>query len=1129
MVGVGKSLGNGVSACFFRKPKGITSRCITRVAQGLAAVFMSVLLCYAANVSAFDLSEVASFPNNQTRFFDLDGSGKLGAVYPDFLGISYLLPDELHWGGGTYMGIGVAVNDALATDLNADGKIDLVTANQDGNISVILKLSDGEDYYDSSPANYATTATPSKIWALDLNGDGYPEIITLNSGSVSMFTNDTSGSFGSATGYVICSQATEMHTADLDGDSAPDLVFPCYGTNSIDILRSGSGYSRVTLTSAQNIQHFFMADFSGSGRQDLFAAGLTASSLFRNAGGGSFDAPVAAPPAVGVGDWDGDGNPDLGNLYSGPDPDFAGFLQLYRNTGGVFETFRLLDAPRYSGGMDTPHNVMALADVNGDAIPDILLQGGCVECGNAIAAYFGTGGGEYAPYVPFSTRYGGFNVTDFDADGRPDIILHTLPVEGVTNLYRNIPGSVPRPFSFMAQTGVDPGVDVFSEALIPLGISSAPISVIGGEYSINDGDFTSDPGILVAGDSVRIRVISAEELGGSVSVLVNIGPDGQALSATFRVTTTTTTAPAPDEPTVTPPQPVPPDTKPDSFRFIDVEDAGLGQVIESNPVGITGINAKADVTISGGEYRIEGSDGNSDWTNIPGQVDSSQRIRVRLTSAEVYGAPRHVTLSVGGVTDTFTVTTTISTTVTYIPDTTGLVVPMTVPIELLPASQNQRLPQTRCATAETRPAAGYRFPPLTIATLGQSGAPIFQTVEITVPEAFSATGKGLAPTVIAGAARIAAPPGAFILSVSPCGRADGGYFRTFFENEMAAAGLTDANAALVARRRDDGRLEVAVEQGSIIYRAASAPPVSTRQQRAGVLPSTVGQNVRLYTGEVGEFDSNGRLLRIRLGTLDGQEVPPTDSGFIPRDPDSAVYWWSQPYQSQLAPAGDQVAIADPRGRITFGIQVPALDAPAARLDGLRIDQAVARTFAHQFFGAVLVPRDPYRPISTWGLRMQYSNRLEDWVPVGPVRVEPGRPDNAGVAYYGLTEIAYQQTVVALAPALPSLERFARAMRNYFGETTDITLAEGGVIIAEIPGPPRLRYALRPRHAEDGNRSCQSLSAELNVCNGLLAWKEPGETRPRGLYPAFASFSAVQGAILDIDPNAVVSGLPNGEV
>lgn len=1097
---------------------------IGSAAVSLISVWALLLSCN-TSVFAFDLPGNISINSLQARLFSLDGTSSLGAVIPNGTGVEYRPPGALN-SEGTVIDVGATVNDAVAADIDGDGVNDIITANSNGKITLITALSNSYTY--AAPASFAATATPRKLWPLDLNGDGdgFDDIVTLNTGSVSLFINDGSGQFNAAVGYAVCAEANDIHISDIDGDGLPDLVLPCYGTTAVDVLKSGSGFARVTLTATEGVQLLFAADFSGTGRQDLLAVGTSASSLFRNSGAGNFNAPVAAPLAIAVGDWNGDGKPDLAHAYYGPDPDYAGYLQLYRNTGSAFENYKLLDAPRFTGG-EMAYTLIASADVNGDGILDILLQGGCYECGNDLAAYFGTGGGNYAPYVPFRIAYGSVEIRDVDADGRPDVIVRTIPADGTTYLYWNIPGAVPRPFSFTQKTGIEPLAQVVSDPITLLDISNAPIAIVGGEYAINDGDFTADPATIAIGDNLRVRLTAPAGLGTSASALVSIGPDGQALSASFQVTTWTT-APVVVVPEVV--QTTPPDTKPDSFRFTDMEDAGLGLIVESNAIAITGINAKAPVTIAGGEYRIESAADNGAWTNSPGVVDAGQRIRVRLTTAEVYGTPRHATLTVGGISDTLTVTTALSTTVSYIPDATGLVVPLTVPAELLPASQKQRLPQTRCATAETRPAASYQFSPLSLSTLGQATAPVFQTVELVVPEAGYADGKALAPAVVAGMARISAPPGAFMLSVSACGQPDGGYFRTLNEEEMRAESVEPGETGLLVRRRDDGRLEVAVEQGSPIYRATSAPPVSTRQQRAGVLPTTVGRNVRFYAGEVAEFDANGRLLRIRVGTLDGQEVPPTDPGNIPRDPGSPVYWWSQPYQGQLAPAGDQVAIADPRGRITFGIHVPALNAPAERLDGLRIDQAVVRTLAHQQFGVTLVATDAYTPVSTWGLRIQRGGRIEDWVPVGPVRVEPGRPDNAATAYYGLMEVAHRQTVVALAPALPSLERFARAMRAYFGETTDITLAEGGVILIDIPGPPRQRYALRPRHYDDGsNRSCQRLSAQLHICNGLLAWKEGDEPRPRPLFPAFASFVALQGAILDIDPGATVLGLENGEV
>ncbi|MFA7239577.1 MAG: VCBS repeat-containing protein [Sulfuricellaceae bacterium] len=1095
-----------------------------------------MLLFFTSSASAFDLAWNANILNGKARFFDLDGSGKLGAVMPNGNGVEYR-PQASLSANGTVLDVGAVVNDALAVDLNGDGSVDFVTANANGKISVVIALDANNNY--AAHVDYAATGTPAKLWALDLSNDGYTDIVTLNSGSISIFINDGSGQFAVASGYSVCWQAREMMTADLNGDGFPDLVFPCYESPAVDIfINDGSGgFSSTSLVTAWNVQRLLIANFSGTGRQDLLAVGWTSASLFRNSGGGHFAAPVAAPLAIAAGDWDDDGKPDLAYAYDDPDSDYAGYLQLYRNTGSAFESYQLLEAPRYTQPMYLSAPLI-FTDVNGDGNLDILLQGGCGECGSDLAVYFGFWDEEenlnYTSYVPFPILYGSLDILDLDDDGRPDIIAMK---SNLIRVYTNFPGAVPRPFSFTAKTDVAPLSQVVSDPVVMLDIDSAPINIVGGEYSINGADFTSEAGTMTQGDSLRVRVVAPAGLGAGVSAMVSIGQSGQALSSGFQVTTWTTDpnppAPAP-APIVIQPLP-PPDTTPDAFRFVDMEEAGLGLVVESNAITIAGINAPAPVTIVGGEYRLENAGenpGENDaWTNIPGQAGAGQRIRVRLITAEVYGTPRHVTLTVGGISDTFTVTTALSSTVSYIPDATGLIVPLTVPVELLPASQNQRLPQTKCATAETRPAATYQFPPLSLSTLGQDSAPVFQTVEIAVPEAGLATGKTLAPAVVAGSARITTPPGTFVLSVSPCGRADGGYFRTLNEEEMRHENVQSGDAGLLVRRRGDGRLEVAIEHGeAVIYRATSAPTVSPRQQRAGVLPSLVGQNVRFFAGEVAEFDANGRLLRIRLGTLDGQETPATDTGNLPRDPGSPVYWWSQPYQGQLAPAGDQVAISDPRGRITFGIHVPKLNAPAARLDGMQIDQAIARTFAHQQFGVTVVSADPYRPVSTWGLRLQRGGRIEDWAPVGPVRVEPGRPDNAFTAYYGLTEVSHRQTVVALAPALPSLERFARAMRAYFGGNVEITLAEGGVILIDNPGPPRQRYALRPRHDDDGaNRSCSSLSDALHICNGLLAWREPGETRPRPLFPAFASFTALQGAILDLDPNATVQGQEDGAV
>jgi hypothetical protein len=96
-----------------------------------------------------------------------------------------------------------------------------------------------------------------------------------------------------------------------------------------------------------------------------------------------------------------------------------------------------------------------------------------------------------------------------------------------------------------------------------------------------------------------------------------------------------------------------PDTTPDAFTFVDRSDAEVSTVVESDPVIITGINQPAPIQIAAGEYSIDGQP----FTAADGSVENGQAVRVRLTSADGPGVTRSATLTIGGVSDGFDVTT----------------------------------------------------------------------------------------------------------------------------------------------------------------------------------------------------------------------------------------------------------------------------------------------------------------------------------------------------------------------------------------------------------------------------------------------------------------------------------------
>lgn len=196
--------------------------------------------------------------------------------------------------------------------------------------------------------------------------------------------------------------------------------------------------------------------------------------------------------------------------------------------------------------------------------------------------------------------------------------------------------TTPDNFSFTEVTNADLSTSYVSDTVTISGINtSSPISISGpGEYSINGTSYTTSAGNISSWDVVDIRMTSSSSNSVTVSSTLTIG----GVSAVYNIST-----PAP-----------PPDTTPDSFSFIDVTEADLSTEYTSNGISVSWINASANISISGWEYDINGS---RVYTSSAWTVDSGDTISVRLTSSASGNTPVSATLTIGGVSDTYTVTT----------------------------------------------------------------------------------------------------------------------------------------------------------------------------------------------------------------------------------------------------------------------------------------------------------------------------------------------------------------------------------------------------------------------------------------------------------------------------------------
>ncbi len=95
------------------------------------------------------------------------------------------------------------------------------------------------------------------------------------------------------------------------------------------------------------------------------------------------------------------------------------------------------------------------------------------------------------------------------------------------------------------------------------------------------------------------------------------------------------------------------DSVPDRFVFVAKSDVALDTLIESNSISVTGIDTATAVSVSGGEYSIDGSN----YTNAAGTVSNGQTVTLRQVSSIDFDTATTTSLNIGGVSADFIVTT----------------------------------------------------------------------------------------------------------------------------------------------------------------------------------------------------------------------------------------------------------------------------------------------------------------------------------------------------------------------------------------------------------------------------------------------------------------------------------------
>lgn len=95
------------------------------------------------------------------------------------------------------------------------------------------------------------------------------------------------------------------------------------------------------------------------------------------------------------------------------------------------------------------------------------------------------------------------------------------------------------------------------------------------------------------------------------------------------------------------------DDTPEAFSFVDAEPVARGVESRSNSITVSGINVPAVISVSGGEYGI----GCANFTAAAGTVANGDTVCVRHTTATLGSTRTDTTLTIGGVSDTYSTVT----------------------------------------------------------------------------------------------------------------------------------------------------------------------------------------------------------------------------------------------------------------------------------------------------------------------------------------------------------------------------------------------------------------------------------------------------------------------------------------
>ncbi len=226
---------------------------VTTSNAGTYSIFKNIST--AGNILLATRQDVLFYRGDEVAISDMDGDNKPDLVFTNSITSSIAVqrntstPEIISFEAGVSFGTGAYPTKIALGDFDGDNKKDIAVTNYSGkSISILRNTSTIGNLSFETAVNYSTVINPTDISTTDLDGDGKPDLITGNgnNGNVTVFKNNSSTGnilFDTAINYTTGNFDTFCATGDFSGDGRQDIAVSNTLLNTISILKNKIGLS----------------------------------------------------------------------------------------------------------------------------------------------------------------------------------------------------------------------------------------------------------------------------------------------------------------------------------------------------------------------------------------------------------------------------------------------------------------------------------------------------------------------------------------------------------------------------------------------------------------------------------------------------------------------------------------------------------------------------------------------------------------------------------------------------------------------------------------------------------------------------------------------------------------------